>query len=82
MSTGAMRHGGLELPVDATTPAGPDRSQRHVATGASHTQTSRPTVGTGDRYGHLVVVGRDAARPGHLVCRCDCGREKSVRRAI
>ena len=34
----------------------------------------------GNRYGKLVVIGVDNVSPGFLVCRCDCGNIKSIRK--
>lgn len=34
----------------------------------------------GNRYGKLVVIGVDNVNPGFLVCRCDCGNIKSIRK--
>lgn len=36
---------------------------------------------TGRRFASLTVVGRDTTRNGvYLICRCDCGTVKSIRR--
>ncbi len=34
---------------------------------------------TGNRYGKLLVLRRDAARNGYWICECDCGKRKSIR---
>ena len=34
---------------------------------------------TGERFGKLVVLSRDPGREGNWICRCDCGRNKSIR---
>lgn len=31
------------------------------------------------RFGALVVLRDDPARRGYVICRCDCGREKSIK---
>lgn len=41
--------------------------------------SSKRVPGPNSRFGRLVVVGPDPDRPRHFVCRCDCGREKSIR---
>lgn len=33
----------------------------------------------GKRFGRLSVETADISRPGYVICRCDCGRKKSVR---
>jgi hypothetical protein len=34
---------------------------------------------TGNRYGHLVVIGRDfSTRKNYWICKCDCGNTKSI----
>ena len=33
----------------------------------------------GKRFGKLFVESADTSRPGYVVCRCDCGRKKSIR---
>ncbi len=34
---------------------------------------------TGENFGKLTVLRRDPGRSGYWVCRCDCGRNKSIR---
>lgn len=34
---------------------------------------------TGERFGKLLVLRRDPGRDSYWICRCDCGKEKSIR---
>lgn len=34
---------------------------------------------TGERFGRLVVLRRNPEKVDHWICRCDCGRDKSIR---
>lgn len=36
---------------------------------------------TGMRFGRLVVLGEDPHSSAHVICRCDCGTQKSVRKS-
>lgn len=38
-------------------------------------------VEQGQRYGKLVVLRVDHNRSGYVICKCDCGKTKSIRKA-
>ena len=33
-----------------------------------------------NRYGKLIIISKDATKNGYVICKCDCGNEKSIRK--
>lgn len=33
-----------------------------------------------NRYGKLIIIEKDVARKGYVICKCDCGNVKSIRK--
>lgn len=33
-----------------------------------------------NKFGKLVIIREDEERKGYVICRCDCGKEKSIRK--
>ena len=33
-----------------------------------------------EKYGRLTIIGKDPERNGYVICKCDCGNTKSIKR--